>query len=76
MAEKTAPISLGYGTPAWTEYTAAQQEARDILEQRNNRLFDPTYLAMAQGFFAPTKTGSFGESLGNVAGMVGPAPTS
>jgi hypothetical protein len=73
MAEKTAPISLGYGTPAWTEYTAAQQEARDILEQRNNRLFDPTYLAMAQGFFAPTKTGSFGESLGNVAGMVGPA---
>jgi hypothetical protein len=73
MAEKTAPISLGYGTPAWTEYTAAQQEARDILEQRNNRLFDPTYLAMAQGFFAPTKTGSFGESLGNVAAMVGPA---
>ena len=73
MAEKTAPISLGYGTPAWTEYTAAQQEARDILAQRNNRLFDPTYLAMAQGFFAPTKTGSFGESLGNVAAMVGPA---
>ena len=73
MAEKTAPISLGYGTPAWTEYTAAQQEARDILEQRNNRLFDPTYLAMAQGFLAPTKTGSFGESLGNVAAMVGPA---
>ena len=73
MAEKTAPISLGYGTPAWTEYTAAQQEARDILAQRNNRLFDPTYLAMAQGFLAPTKTGSFGESLGNVAAMVGPA---
>ena len=73
MAEKTAPISLGYGTPAWNEYTAAQQEARDILEQRNNRLFDPTYLAMAQGFFAPTKTGAFGESLGNVAAMVGPA---
>ena len=73
MAEKTAPISLGYGTPAWDEYTAAQQEARDILAQRNNRLFDPTYLAMAQGFFAPTKTGSFGESLGNVAAMVGPA---
>jgi hypothetical protein len=73
MAEKTAPIALGYGTPAWSEYTAAQQEARDILAQRNNRLFDPTYLAMAQGFLAPTKTGSFGESLGNVAAMVGPA---
>jgi hypothetical protein len=73
MAEKTAPISLGYGTPAWDEYTAAQKEARDILAQRNNRLIDPTYLAMAQGFLAPTKTGSFGESLGNVAAQVGPA---
>lgn len=73
MAEKSAPISLGYGTPAWDEYTAAQQEARDILSQRQNRLFDPTLLAMAQGFLAPTKTGSFGESLGNVATQLGPA---
>jgi hypothetical protein len=73
MAEKTAPISLGYGTSAWSEYEAAQQEARDILAQRNNRLFDPVALAAAQGFFAPTKTGSFGESLGNVAGTVGTA---
>jgi hypothetical protein len=30
-------------------------------------------LAMAQGFLAPTKSGSFGESLGNVAAAVGPA---
>ena len=73
MAEKSAPISLGYGTSAWSEYEAAQQEARDILAQRNNRLFDPVALAAAQGFFAPTKTGSFGESLGNVAGTVGTA---
>jgi hypothetical protein len=73
MAEKSAPISLGYGTPAWDEYTAAQQEARDILAQRNSRLLDPVALAAAQGFFAPTKTGSFGESLGNVAGQMIPA---
>ena len=73
MAEKSAPISLGYGTSAWSEYEAAQQEARDILAQRNNRLIDPVALAAAQGFFAPTKTGSFGESLGNVAGAVGTA---
>jgi hypothetical protein len=73
MAEKTAPISLGYGTPAWSEYEAAQQEARDILSQRQNRLFDPVALAAAQGFLAPTKTGSFGESLGNVAGQLIPA---
>jgi hypothetical protein len=34
--------------------------------------FDPTLLAMAQGFLAPTKTGSFGESLGQAAGAVLP----
>ena len=73
MANTSAPISLGYGTSAWSEYEAAQQEARDILAQRNNRLFDPVALAAAQGFFAPTKTGAFGESLGNVAGTVGTA---
>ena len=73
MAQTSAPISLGYGTSAWDEYTAAQQEARDILAQRNNRLLDPVALAAAQGFFAPTKTGSFGESLGNVAGQMIPA---
>lgn len=75
MAEKSAPISLGYGTSAWSEYEAAQQEARDILAQRNNQLFDPMALAAAQGFLAPTKTGGFGESLGNVAGAVGQAQT-
>jgi hypothetical protein len=73
MAQASAPISLGYGTPSWTEYEAAQKEARDILAQRNNRLLDPVALAAAQGFFAPTKTGAFGESLGNVAAALGPA---
>lgn len=73
MAEKSAPISLGYGTPSWAEYEAAQKEARDILAQRNSRLLDPVALAAAQGFFAPTKTGAFGESLGNVAAALGPA---
>ena len=29
-------------------------------------------LAMAQGFLAPTKTGSFGESLGNVSAQLRP----
>lgn len=31
---------------------------------------DPTMLAAAQGFLAPTRTGSFGESVGNAAGQV------
>lgn len=37
------------------------------------QMFDPVLLAMAQGFLAPTKSGSFGESLANVASLVGPA---
>jgi hypothetical protein len=36
------------------------------------QLFDPTLLAMAQGFLSPTKTGSFGEVLGNVASQIAP----
>lgn len=45
---------------------------RGALENRK-QLFDPVLLAMAQGFLAPTKTGSFGESIANVAALVGPA---
>jgi len=31
---------------------------------------DPNWLALAQGFLSPTKTGGFGESLGNAAGAL------
>jgi hypothetical protein len=55
------------------EYKRSQQELKAALDARQNRLFDPVLLAMAQGFLAPTKTGKFGEALGNVAGLVGPA---
>ena len=40
------------------------------LENRKKQMFDPMMLRAAQGFFAPTKTGRFTESLGNVAGGV------
>ena len=74
MAEKSAPnLTYALGSDAMQEYLDAQKNAREKLDDRNTRLFDPTYLAMAQGFLAPTKTGSFGESLGNVAAQVGPA---
>jgi hypothetical protein len=53
------------------ELKEARQRLKDALENRN-QLFDPTLLAMAQGFLAPTKTGKFGESLGNVAAAVMP----
>jgi hypothetical protein len=63
--------------PSDEEYVKSLREAqanlRNALDSRQNQLFDPTLLAMAQGFLAPTKTGSFGEVLGNVAGQVGPA---
>jgi hypothetical protein len=72
MAEKQVNLALGAGTPAYEKYEAAKQKFEDMLAQRENRLFDPTLLAMAQGFLAPTKTGSFGESLGNVAGALAP----
>ena len=54
-------------------YKKSQAELLRALESRQNQLFDPTLLAMAQGFLAPTKYGTFGESLGNVAGTVGAA---
>jgi hypothetical protein len=55
------------------EIKGTYAKLRESLEARQNPLFDPVLLAMAQGFLAPTKTGSFGEALGNVAAQVGPA---
>jgi len=37
------------------------------LDTRKNQLFDPVLMATSAGFFRPTKTGSFGESLGYAA---------
>ena len=53
-------------------YEEALAKLTESLDDRK-RLFDPTLLAMAQGFFAPTQTGGFGESLGNAAKSVGTA---
>ena len=55
------------------EIKGTYAKLRESLEARQNPLFDPVLLAMAQGFLAPTRTGSFGEALGNVAAQVGPA---
>jgi len=49
----------------------AYQKLVESLDQRKNRFFDPSYLAAAQAFATPTKTGSAFEALGNVAGAVG-----
>lgn len=52
------------------KYQEALDRVTASLDARKNRLFDPTLLAMAEGFLAPTRTGSFGESLGIAAGRL------
>ena len=75
-----APKTVGFGSgqdPAMVEANQLYQEALAKLSQsldtRKNRFFDPVWLAAAQGFLAPTQTGGFGESLGNVAKNVSAA---
>lgn len=46
------------------EYQEAFKSMMDALDARQNRMFDPQMLALAEGFLKPTQTGSFGESLG------------
>jgi hypothetical protein len=70
-----APLSTYVTTPEGEErvqaYKNAQENLRKALDSRQNQLFDPTLLAISQALGSPTKTGSFGEVLGNVAGAVG-----
>lgn len=40
------------------------QRLRAGLDNRKNQLFDPVMMAASAGFFKPTRTGSFGESVG------------
>lgn len=46
---------------------------RQGLDERKNRMFDPVMMQAAAGFLKPTKTGSFGESLGYAAENAGTA---
>lgn len=45
------------------DYSKAMEEVMASLERRKG--LDPSMLALAQGFFSPTKSGGFGESIGN-----------
>lgn len=51
-------------------YQDALERLNKSLEARQNRMFDPTMLALAEGFLTPGRTGSFGESLGVAAGKM------
>jgi hypothetical protein len=70
------PVSYYTETPgekkSLEDFLRIQEELETALTNRQ-QLFDPVLLAMAQGFLAPTKTGKFGEALGNVAAQVAPA---
>lgn len=70
-----APLSLLAETPEEQQYLQELKSSRQALQDallNRQQLFDPTLLAIAQGFLAPTRSGGFGESLANVAAQVGP----
>ena len=43
------------------------ERLKESLDKRTRLPFDPMWMKVASGFLKPTKTGSFGESLGNAA---------
>lgn len=48
-------------------YELQMQKLMDALDRRRQMPFDPMWMRVAAGFLQPTKTGSFGESLGYAA---------
>jgi len=71
------PVDLSGTSPEDEEYKAdfkkSQADLKAALAARENQLFDPVLLALSQGFAAPTKSGGFGESLSNAAGLANTA---
>jgi len=53
------------------DYKAEMEKLKASLEARKG--LDPAMLALAQGFFAPTKSGGFGESISNAVANYVPA---
>jgi hypothetical protein len=77
MADELNPESLSIEETAYSDLARGRilleaqiKRLMSSLDRRKNQTFDPVMLRAAQGFLAPTKNGSFGESLGNVAGGV------
>jgi hypothetical protein len=77
VAETKTSGHVSGDNPATIEANRVYQDAlaklAQSLDTRKNRFFDPVWLAAAQGFGAPTSTGSFGESLGIAAKNVSAA---
>jgi len=79
MATKPAAPAFAFGedeesTLANQRYKDAYDRLTQAIETRSEKpWFDPTLLAVAQGFLAPNRTGNFFEALGNAAGTLGKA---
>ena len=58
-------------TDAQPDYIQKYQNALDTLSNSLSQrpAYDPVLMGMAQGFLSPTKTGAFGESVGNAIGQ-------
>jgi len=68
MAEPKGGLGyIGDNPKAIEDSEAALERLSKALESRGGGMFDPQMLALAEGFLAPTRSGSFGESLGNAA---------
>jgi hypothetical protein len=68
MAEPKGGLGyIGDNPEAIQSAEAALERLSKAYEARNKQFFDPQMLALAEGFLAPTRSGSFGESLGNAA---------
>jgi hypothetical protein len=68
MAEPKGGLGyIGDNPEAVQSAEAALERLSRAYESRNKQFFDPQMLALAEGFLAPTRSGSFGESLGNAA---------
>ena len=67
---KTPVSGLGERTEVDDSLDLAMQRIEMLLAQRENKQYNPTLLAIAQGFLAPSATGSFGEGAGAAAGNV------
>jgi hypothetical protein len=66
MADKSS-VPYIPNTEAAQEYEEAMRLLRESLDARKKPLFDPTLLAISAGAAKPTKTGGWGEMLGNVS---------
>ena len=67
------PLGALADDPSSDEYKLALADLRKSIDARKSGGLDPAMLALAQGFFAPTKSGSTGESISNAVGQYVPA---